>query len=251
MGWWARLAARRLVLAVGLVAGICPAARAAGGLTLLTDQPLPMAVRDGGVAEATVRAVPFAPGTSTLDSPTAAALDAYLAAVATDSFLFAQAIGHVRPGPESDGDTLTAHRLARARSDAVNAALLKAGLPADAVTSVWDRQFAAREPRVTLWVFARPIGDDCAGTSLPGAAAQVVVVPARPPSAPAAVATIAQANSEPAPGRCCGCAEACCRTTRPGAWLSASAPCPDPGTADGGSARPAGDATPRPAQAAA
>jgi hypothetical protein len=200
MGWWARLAARRLVLAVGLVAGTCPAARAAGGLTLLTDQPLPMAVRDGGVAEATVRAVPFAPGTSTLDTPTAAALDAYLAAVATDCFLFAQAIGHVRPGPEGDGDTLTAHRLARARSDAVNAALLKAGLPADAVTSVWDRQFAAREPRVTLWVFARPIGDDCAGTSLPGAAAQVVVVPSRPPSAPAAVATIAQANSEPAPG---------------------------------------------------
>ena len=73
------------------------------------------------------------------------------------------------PGAHGDGDTLTAHRLARARSDAVTAALLQAGLPADSVTSVWDHQFAAREPRVTLWMFARPAGDDCTGTALPGA----------------------------------------------------------------------------------
>ena len=105
---------------------------------------------------------------------------AYLAAAATDCFLFAQAIGHVRPGPQGDGDTLAAHRLARARSETVNAALIAAGLPADAVTSVWDRQFAAREPRVTLWVFARPAGDDCTGASLPGAVTQVAVIPARP-----------------------------------------------------------------------
>ena len=194
MGCWARLTAcAAVVLAVAFAAGACPAARAAGGLTLLTDQPLPMAVRDGGVAEVTVRSVPFALASATLDAPTAAALDAYLAAVATDCFLFAQAVGHVRPGADGDGDTLTAHRLARARSDTVTAALLKAGLPADSVTGVWDRQFAAREPRVTLWVFARPAGDDCAGTALPGAVAQVAVVPARAASAPA--------RRPPRPGR--------------------------------------------------
>ncbi len=201
MGCWARLTASRLwLLAVAFAAGACPAARAAGGLTLLTDQPLPMAVRDGGLAEVTVRSVPFALASATLDAPTAAALDAYLAAVATDCFLFAQAVGHVRPGADGDGDTLTAHRLARARSDTITTALLKAGLPADSVTGAWDRQFAAREPRVTLWVFARPAGDDCAGTALPGAVAQVAVVPARAASAPARLAAAALSSTEPAPG---------------------------------------------------
>ena len=200
MGCWARLTASRLwLLAVAFAAGACPAARAAGGLTLLTDQPLPMAVRDGGLAEVTVRSVPFALTSATLDAPTAAALDAYLAAVATDCFLFAQAVGHVRPGADGDGDTLTAHRLARARSDTVTTALLKAGLPADSVTGAWDRQFAAREPRVTLWVFARPAGDDCAGTALPGAVAQVAVVPARAASAPARLAAAAPGEHRACP----------------------------------------------------
>ena len=87
MAWWGRVATAGSGhrLAVGPV----PGGRCRGGLTLLTEQPLPMAVRDGGVAQVTVRAVPFALSSSTLDEPTAAALGAYLTAVATDCFLFA------------------------------------------------------------------------------------------------------------------------------------------------------------------
>ena len=103
MGWWLRLAAGWLGLSASLMAGVSPVAMAASGLTLLTDQPLPVAVREGEVAEVTVRAVPFALGSATLDAQTAAALEAYAAAAATDCFMFAQAIGHVRPGPQADG----------------------------------------------------------------------------------------------------------------------------------------------------
>ena len=60
----------------------------------------------------------------------AAALDRLVASIATDCFLTAQAIGHVRPGIPGDGETLAAHRLARARSEAVQAALVRGGLPA-------------------------------------------------------------------------------------------------------------------------
>ena len=193
------VAVSRLALAAGLGFGGCPAALAGAGLTQLTEQPLPVAVRDGDVAEVTVRAIPFALGTATLDGPTATALGAYLAAAATDCFLFAQAVGHVRPGAHGGGDTLAAHRLARARSETVSAALLRAGLPADAVTTVWDRQFTAREPRVTLWMFARPAGDDCSGAPLPGAAASVAVL-APPPAGHRPAMAPAWSHLEPAPG---------------------------------------------------
>ena len=47
-------------------------------------------------------------------------------AAATDCFLFAQAWAMSGPGSQADGDTLVAHRLARARADAVQAALVRA-----------------------------------------------------------------------------------------------------------------------------
>ena len=107
------------------------------------------------------------------ESPSA--LDALLATAATDCFLFAQIVGHVTPGSQADGDTLVAHRLARARADTVRAALARAGVPVDEVATTWDRAFGTREPRATLWLFERPLGEDCAGTALPGAPARAVV----------------------------------------------------------------------------
>ena len=145
------------------------------------SEPLPLAIRDGRVAQLSVHAVPFALGSSQLQPPAAEALDVLVAGVATDCFLTAQAIGHVRPGTPGEGDTLAAHRLARARSEAVQAALVRAGLPAASVASVWDYQFTTREPRVTLWVFSLPAGDDCKGTPLPGAPARVAAAQPPPP----------------------------------------------------------------------
>jgi outer membrane protein OmpA-like peptidoglycan-associated protein len=197
MTWWARGRSQRLLLGASLAWAAGPTAQAAGGLTLLTEQPLPMAVRDGRIAETTARAIPFPAGEDALDGPTAAALDGFLAAIATDCFLFAQAIGHVRPGADAEGDTLAAHRLARARAEAIGARLQRAGLPGDAVSSAWDRQFAVREPRVTLWIFSQAPGQDCAGTPLPEAAA--LTAAARTPQPPT-MAARREADDEPAPG---------------------------------------------------
>ncbi len=197
MTWWARGRSQRLLLGACLAWAAGPPAQAAGGLTLLTEQPLPMAVRDGRIAETTARAIPFPSGEDALDAPTAAALDGFVAAIATDCFLFAQAIGHVRPGADAEGDTLAAHRLARARAEAIGARLQRAGLPGDAVSSAWDRQFAVREPRVTLWIFSQAPGQDCAGTPLPGAAA--LTAAARTPQPPT-MAARREADDEPAPG---------------------------------------------------
>jgi outer membrane protein OmpA-like peptidoglycan-associated protein len=194
---WARGRSQRLLLGACLAWAAGPTAQAAGGLTLLTEQPLPMAVRDGRIAETTARAIPFPSGEDALDAPTAAALDGFVAAIATDCFLFAQAIGHVRPGADAEGDTLAAHRLARARAEAIGARLQRAGLPGDAVSSAWDRQFAVREPRVTLWIFSQTPGQDCAGTPLPGAAA--LTAAARTPQPPT-MAARREADDEPAPG---------------------------------------------------
>ena len=133
------------------------------GLVSLTGAPLPMAVRQGAVAQVSVHAVPFPLGSSALEGGVASALDALLATAATDCFLFAQIVGHVTPGSQADGDTLVAHRLARARADTVRAALARAGVPGDEVATTWDRAFGTREPRATLWLFERPLGEDCAG----------------------------------------------------------------------------------------
>ena len=135
----------------------------------MTPNSLPLAIRDGRIAELTVHAVPFEILADQPSVATAQALDRLVASVATDCFLTAQAIGHVRPGVPGDGETLAAHRLARARSEAVQAALVRGGLPASSIASVWDYQFMVREPRVTLWIFQLPAGEECTGAPLPGA----------------------------------------------------------------------------------
>ena len=96
-------------------------------------------------------------------------------------------IGHVEPGPGNDGEALAAHRLARARADRIREALIADGLPPTSIASVWDWQFAVREPRVTLWVFSLAEGDDCDGKPIvqADAASTVMGPPAPKPPAPA------------------------------------------------------------------
>lgn len=199
MRGWARPSAGTICGAVWLgVSAWLPAPAASDELVALTANVLPLAIRDGRIAELTVHAVPFEILADKPNAATAAALDRLVATVATDCFLTAQAIGHVRPGIPGDGETLAAHRLARARSEAVQTALIRGGLPAASVASVWDYQFTVREPRVTLWVFRLPAGDECSGVPLPGAAAQVAAV--EPPAAPVAPVTVVARELEPAPG---------------------------------------------------
>jgi outer membrane protein OmpA-like peptidoglycan-associated protein len=169
--------------AVGLLASVfAAAASSADELPLLTPAPLPLAIRDGRVAGVTVNAVPFATGAKELAPGVAAALERLAVDAATDCFLTAQAVGHVLPGTPGDGDTLAAHRLARARAELVQSVLVRAGLPKDAIASVWDYQFTTREPRVTLWIFRLARGAECKGEPLPSRAARV----AQRPKAPAA-----------------------------------------------------------------
>lgn len=165
----------------------------------LTAQTLPLAIRDGRVAQLTVHAVPFALGSSELPAETARGLEALARRVATDCFLTAQAIGHVQPGDPGDGDLLPAHDLARARAETVRAALVRAGLPADAVASVWDYQFSLREPRVTLWLFSLPTGEDCTGAPLAEGDAARPVASGEPPPAPPAERPPAPLPATPAP----------------------------------------------------
>jgi outer membrane protein OmpA-like peptidoglycan-associated protein len=144
-------------------------ATADDALIALASQPLPLAIHDGRVAQLTVHAVPFTIGSQELTPATVASLDELVAGAATDCFVTAQAVGHVRPGTPGDGGTLVAHRLARARAEAVKSALVRGGLPEGSVASVWDYQFSVREPRVTLWIFQLPKGEACSGMPLPGA----------------------------------------------------------------------------------
>lgn len=123
--------------------------------------PTPLVLKDGRVARVSVHVIPFPIGRDRPDETMQAQLAELVEALATDCFLTAQAVGHVEPGPGSDGDTLVAHRLARARADRVQAALAERGLPASSIASVWDWQFSVREPRVTLWAFRLAEGDDC------------------------------------------------------------------------------------------
>lgn len=171
---------KRIVAGAALLLGAAPVA---AELPPLAPQPLPMAIRDGRVAQITVRAVPFAVGSGEPAPEIAAELDRLAREVATDCFLTAQAVGHVRPGTPGDGDTLAAHRLARARAERVQAALVRAGLPAESVAAVWDYQFTVREPRVTLWLFRVGAGEECEGKPLgaaPAAVARQEPPPARP-----------------------------------------------------------------------
>src|SRR5690606_25883026 len=113
----------------------------------------------------------------------AAQLAEIATALATDCFLTAQVIGHVSSREVAENETLEAHRLARARADAVQAALIGSGLPAKAIASVWDWQFLVREPRATLWTFRLVQGEDCEGLPLDGSTPPLVAAdeaPAQP-----------------------------------------------------------------------
>ncbi len=174
---------------IGLAALLASSAagNAAPAIDDLLSEPTPLVLKDGRIAEVSVHTIPFATGAGELDAEGAAALEALLRPLATDCFLTAQAIGHVEPGLTRDGDTLDAHRLARARADHVQAALASRGMPLAAVASVWDWQFLVKQSRVTLWVFSLNVGDDCEGEPLPGAttvAAAARPAVASPPPAP-------------------------------------------------------------------
>jgi hypothetical protein len=171
-------ALRRPATGIALILGVLglPFAASAsiderlGGLT-------PLVLKDGRIANVTVHAIPFATGAAELDPAAAAAFEAAFRPLATDCFLTAQAIGHVAPGITRDGDTLAAHRLARARADGIQKALAAFGMPEPAVASVWDWQFLVEESQVTLWVFSLNEGDDCDGTPLPIDAPAVATAP--------------------------------------------------------------------------
>jgi hypothetical protein len=127
---------------------------------------MPLVLKDGRIANVTVHAIPFETGAGELDPATAETVRTMFEPLATDCFLTAQAIGHVAPGITRDGDTLSAHRLARARADTIQAALAGFGMPQPSVASVWDWQFLLQKSQVTLWVFSLTQGDDCDGTPL-------------------------------------------------------------------------------------
>ena len=166
MRWRARSAGWPALMAMGGLALSGPAAAATSGIVALAPDALPVAIREGKLAEVRVHAVPFAPGSATLDDPIARALAALVAAAATDCFQFAQVVGHVRPGAAADGETLAAHRLARERAATVRTALRRAGMPESAITTVWDYRFATRASRATLWLFGLRPGGTCARAPL-------------------------------------------------------------------------------------
>jgi hypothetical protein len=158
----------------------------------------PLVLKDGRIANVTVHTIPFATGAAELDDAAAAEFEATFRPLATDCFLTAQAIGHVAPGITRDGDTLAAHRLARARADGIQKTLAGFGMPEPAVASVWDWQFLVEESQVTLWVFSLNVGDDCEGTPL--SVDTPVLADAAPaqPALPEAVSEPVAALSAPA-----------------------------------------------------
>jgi hypothetical protein len=175
---------RTLLIASGLSAGwsLAAAAQTAGDALLA---PTPLILKDGRIANVSVHVVGFPQGQSALSSATAQGLSLLTDEAATDCFLTAQVIGHVGSSEVAGNDSLNAHRLARARADAVQASLIAGGLPAKAIASVWDWQFMVREARATLWVFRLTPGEDCEGAPLDSAApALVAEAEARPAPSP-------------------------------------------------------------------
>jgi outer membrane protein OmpA-like peptidoglycan-associated protein len=172
--------ARRVIASAGLaMVGTLAAAhpsQAAEAEPLL--QPTPLVLKDGRIANVSIHVVPFAPGRTELAAGPAGDLADLTRAVGTDCFLTAQVIGHINSSEVAEDDTLNAHRLARARADAVQASLIGGGLPAKAIASVWDWQFMVPEPRVTLWVFELTAGEDCEGRPLHGETVASAVPPA-------------------------------------------------------------------------
>ena len=93
-------------------------------------QPTPLVLKDGRIANVAIHLLPFDSGNGALPGEIAAQLAEIATALATDCFLTAQVIGHVSSREVAENETLEAHRLARARADAVQAALIGSGLPA-------------------------------------------------------------------------------------------------------------------------
>jgi outer membrane protein OmpA-like peptidoglycan-associated protein len=155
-------------------------------------QPTPLVLKDGRIANVSIHVLPFDSGNGQLADEVASRLAEITAALATDCFLTAQVIGHVSSREVAENETLAAHRLARARADTVQAALIGSGLPAKAIASVWDWQFLVREPRATLWMFRLIQGEDCEGLPLDGSAAPLVAAD-EPPGEPAGASTAAAA----------------------------------------------------------
>jgi outer membrane protein OmpA-like peptidoglycan-associated protein len=208
------LIASGLTLASSLGAA---AAAAAEGAALLP--PTPLILKDGRIANVSIHVVGFPQGQSALASADARLLQALSEEVATDCFLTAQVIGHVGSAEVAGSDTLDAHRLARSRADAIQAALIESGLPAKAIASVWDWQFMVRQSRATLWVFRLTPGEDCEGAPLDGAGPALVAQ---------AEAAAPAAADRPEP------------SVRPAATGSASVEPPEARVADTVRARPAG-----------
>jgi flagellar motor protein MotB len=168
---WTMIAA--LFVLIGQILLASPPAHAAVAPEALL-QPTPLVLKDGRIANVSIHVLPFDTGNGELARPASARLGELIATVATDCFLTAQVIGHVSSREVADNETLAAHRLARARADAVQASLIGGGLPAKAIASVWDWQFLVREPRATLWVFRLVQGEDCEGLPLDGNASRLV-----------------------------------------------------------------------------
>lgn len=163
--------------------------------------PTPLILKDGRISQVTIHTLAFPLNQSTLGPQEQDRLDALAASVATDCFLTAQSVGHASR-EESTAQPADAHRLARARADEVQRALVDVGLPVDAIASVWDWQFLVDAPRSTLWVFALAEGEDCTGAPLRAdQVASAELTPSEsdaPATAPAAMPAAATAPAEPA-----------------------------------------------------
>jgi hypothetical protein len=157
---------------------------------------VPLVLKDGRIATVSVHTIPFETGADELEPAAASALRQLVEPMATDCFLTAQAIGHVEPGLARDGDTLSAHRLARERADNIQASLAELGMPKAAVASVWDWQFLLPRSEVTLWVFSLTVGDDCDGTPLERG--EAIAAAARPETVAAPTVTATETPQPPA-----------------------------------------------------
>ncbi len=182
------------MLLTGIAIGSASANAASIGSTLSTT---PLVLKDGRIAEVSVHTVPFPEDGVAPQQAIRAALDEFAGSIATDCFLTAQVIGHVGKEEISGRETADIHRLARARADTIQGALIEVGLPATSIASVWDWRFMVRQARVTLWVFRLTAGEDCEDKPLGGGSADQVAS-ATAPEAPSA-STITSAPL-PSPG---------------------------------------------------
>ncbi len=153
-----------VLLSLALLAG--PSAAGGQPLRSLVEGSVPLILKDGRIAEVSIYAVPFLAASSEMPGEVEEELRALITDFATDCFLTAQVIGHVEPGPDKDGGTLAAHRLARARAERVQELMTERGLPAKSIASVWDWQFSTPESRATVWFFALDPEEGCEGRPL-------------------------------------------------------------------------------------